>query len=220
MGNRPNVHSIRQTDEDLWQSLKAGGRAALEAIFRRYYGDLYNYGVKLTGRPELVEDHIQDLFFKIWTRRRQLGDISGVKTYLWTALRRRLIRQNQKRSRSQKRAADIHAAKSVMEFSSEELLILREDQDGQTRALKQALSRLSPKRREAIYLKYYEGMSYEEIQEIMEVGYQTARNYIYKALEALREEVEEEHVVGITLAVTSMASVAYLIHLLLNIGVL
>jgi RNA polymerase sigma factor (sigma-70 family) len=190
MGNRPKIRSIRKSDEEVWQVLKLGDNAALECLFRRYYQDLYRYGIKLTGQPGLVEDHIQDLFLKIWNNRQHLADVSGVKTYLWTALRRRLITYTQQEAHRKKRLAGEPPEEPAIQFSPEELIIHRENRNQRVKALTRALNRLSGKHREIVYLKYYEGMSYEEIEQVMGISYQTARNYVYEGLKALREYMD------------------------------
>jgi RNA polymerase sigma factor (sigma-70 family) len=211
-----NVHTIRKSDAEVWQELKQGEKKALERIFRRYYGDLYKYGVKLTGQPALVEDELQSLFLKIWNNRKNLGDVSGVKTYLWTALRRRLIAEKQKKHVGKGYFNSDPSAKQEMQFSAEELIIHREHRHLQARALKQALNRLSGKRREIMYLKYYDGLSYEEIQQVMGISYQTARNYIYEGLEALRTFLDESST-GVTLAVAGITGLVYAAHLLFGL---
>ncbi|MDX1642530.1 MAG: sigma factor, partial [Balneolaceae bacterium] len=71
----------------------------MEKLFKRHYDDLFRYAVKFCGSEVKAEDHIQDLFLRIWNRREFLGDVTGVKTYLWTALRRSLISKNKKENR-------------------------------------------------------------------------------------------------------------------------
>jgi RNA polymerase sigma factor (sigma-70 family) len=103
-----------------------------------------------------------------------------------------------------------------MQFSAEELIIHREHRHLQAGALKQALNQLSGKRREIMYLKYYDGLRYEEIQQVMGISYQTARNYVYEGLETLRELLEGSST-GVALAVAGIAGVVYAAHLLFGL---
>lgn len=173
------------TDAELWIELKNGNRDALEALFRRYYDDLFRYAVKFCGSEVVAEDHIQDLFLKIWKRRANLGTVTGVKTYLWTALRRSLIQATNKESRKSDIYAQVGEEKSTMHFGVEEIIIQKERGKEKREALKKAVDELTPRQREIIYLRYYEGMAYEEIESITSLNYQTLRNYVYEALKAL-----------------------------------
>jgi RNA polymerase sigma factor (sigma-70 family) len=54
--------------------------------------------------------------------------------------------------------------------------------------LQHALNRLSPRQKEVVYLKFYENMSYHEITELTSLNYQSVRNYIHQAIQALRRK--------------------------------
>lgn len=160
-------------------------------LFHLFYKDLYRYGYKFCGNRQRTEDELQNLFLKIWTDREKLGDVEAVKTYLWTALRRRLIAAAEKRTREQKKTEN-PASESAFFLSIEEFIVKGEQKEIQRKHLKKAIDEISPKQREVLYLKFYEGMSYEEIEEIMGVNYQVARNYLYLGLRKLRKRLPEE----------------------------
>jgi RNA polymerase sigma-70 factor (ECF subfamily) len=72
------------------------------------------------------------------------------------------------------------------EVSKETLLVQQQETDERSNRIVQCLSKLSGRQREIIYLKFYRGMSYEEISEIMDINYQAARNLLSNSLKALR----------------------------------
>ena len=80
------------------------------------------------------------------------------------------------------------------EQSIEEVIISREQQTINHEALTQAVGMLSVREREVLYLKFYEGMSYSEIEQVLGISYQTARNYIHRAISRLREVFEDEDI--------------------------
>lgn len=53
--------------------------------------------------------------------------------------------------------------------------------------LRDALNALAPRQKEAIYLRFFEGLNYNEISGIMELNYQSARNLIHRAVEQVRK---------------------------------
>lgn len=179
------------TDAQVWQELKQGNKKALECLFFRHHPDLYRYAIKLVANKAMAKDHTQALFLKIWERRENLGDVKGVKTYLWTALRRSLLKDQQDRRKlSALEIADWH--EGPLQFSAEEIQINRE-QVAEVRAnLKKALNKLTPRQKEVLYLKFFYGMSYDEIEQIMSISYQTARNYVSEGLKALKVILESE----------------------------
>lgn len=177
----------------VWKKLKAGNRDAFELLFHTYYNDLYVYGVKFCGDRFLVEDEIQSLFLKIWTNRKKLGDVRAVKTYLWTALRRNLLTASERKQREYTNLEN-HDFQAGFSLSIEEFIIRNEETELLKEELKKALEILSPKQKETLYLKFYEGMSYEEIEQIMGVNYQVARNYLYQGLQKIRKQFPEESI--------------------------
>ena len=53
--------------------------------------------------------------------------------------------------------------------------------------MQKALNKLSAKQREAIYLKYYQNMTNEQIAEVMKINNQSVRNLISQSLGSLRK---------------------------------
>jgi len=61
-----------EKDRQLWQALKNGDEQALETLFRTHWVFLRDYGARLSGRRELAEDAIQEVFLRLWEKRRFL----------------------------------------------------------------------------------------------------------------------------------------------------
>lgn len=156
-------------------------------LFHRFYKDLYHYAIKFCSNKHVVEDQIQNLFLKIWTRRENLGDVKAIKTYLWTALRRDLITTLKNNTKRQNRLRGEYA--DMFTLSVEEIIIKKEQEKLQKAELKLVINTLTPRQKEILYLRFYEGMSYKEIEDIMSVNYQVARNYISQSLKSLRKEL-------------------------------
>lgn len=182
----------RVGSREIWLQILSGDRNALELLFHRYYDDLYRYAVSFCGRPDMAEDHIQKLFLKIWQRRDTLDEVSGVKTYLWTSLRRSMIDAFRKEKTEAQYLGRVSKQRSGVQLDPEELIIHEEIGTIRRRALEKAIDELSPRQQEVVYLKFYDGMSYKEIEQIMSISYQTSRNYICQALQSLKQMLKPE----------------------------
>ncbi|HLR26435.1 MAG TPA: RNA polymerase sigma factor [Fodinibius sp.] len=179
MRSENNTDLDKIASSEAWQELLSGDRGAFELLFRRYYDDLYRYGVTFCGCPDMAEDHIQKLFLKIWRRRETLGEVTGVKTYLWSGLRRSLIDEFRKQQTKKKYLDKLEHDNLGMQLTPEEFIINDELDAICRRALEEAIDQLSSRQQEVVYLKFYEGMGYDEIEQIMAISYQTSRNYVY-----------------------------------------
>lgn len=58
----------------------------LEYSYKKYYNLLYNYGLKFINDPELIQDFIQDIFFRL-CKKGSLDDIHELKIYLLRAMK-------------------------------------------------------------------------------------------------------------------------------------
>ena len=76
-----------------WELLIEGDREAFISIYETHYQDLFTYGFSISGDKELTKDCIQDLFLEMWNIRSQLtGEVTNVKSYLFTWLRRKITK--------------------------------------------------------------------------------------------------------------------------------
>ena len=175
-------------EEKTWESFKSGNREVFEQIFRTHIRVLYKYGSRFTHDPGLVEDCIQDLFLDLWHKRQSLGTTDSVKRYLLGSLRRRIIRQIQRKS-SENAHIELENYDFHLELNAEDEHIAAERGVEQQKKLKGAMSELTQRQREVIYLKYFQEMSYEEIASVMEISYQSARNLVYAALKLMKKHI-------------------------------
>lgn len=168
-------------DAVLWSRLKSGDENALSSIYTAYFEKLYNYGIRLVRDQSQVKDCIQDLFIAIWNGRERLGDVHFIKLYLFACLRRKLLRLKPEQSRR----CDLDAFPLELSHKSH-YLNQQIDQDVRQR-LTQVVNRLTTQQREAIFLIYYEELSYKDVADQMGLKIRTVYNLIHAALLRLRE---------------------------------
>ena len=174
------------TDLELWRQLKAGDRAALETIYRRHAALLLQYGRKFALSQPLVEDCIQDLFLKLWQKRKTLSKVTTVQTYLMVALRNCIYDFFRKKKSVYPLEGPEETEKSFSEPSIEDRWVKSERQAIQRKVAKEALNDLPERMRQAVYLRYFEGREYTEIAQIMNIRTQVAINMVYRAGKKLR----------------------------------
>lgn len=173
----------------LWEDFVNGEEAAFQDIFKSYYKSMYGYGIKLSAQPELVKDCIQELFRNIWERRAELQHIESPNVYLFVSLRRKILRE----STPDKAGANLDEVdEEYIRFGKEELIIRDEVKIEKKEELKEALNQLSNRQKEIVYLHFYNGMSYGEIEQILSINRQSVRNHIYRAMETLRSLLDTE----------------------------
>lgn len=181
-------------DEEIWQIFKSGNQDALGYIFRTYIKVLYKYGNKFYANGQLVEDCIQDLFLTIWKNRQNLSTTNSIKLYLLGALRKKLIRQlaTDEKLRVE---GDIDDRYSFdLQYDPQELEFGIQTRLSNAKLVRQFIDHLSKRQKEAIYLKFYQEMDYDEISLVMEISYQSARNLVYSSLKSLKLQLRRHSV--------------------------
>lgn len=173
------------SDIVLWDAYKNGDREAFSAIFRKYYSPLFLYGSKIMQDQTALEDCIQELFLELWKSRSQV-EVKSVKAYLFKSLKYKIYRQlSQRRIHSEVFLKE----DMVFELSHDSFMVHREEESERAKLLIKAFDKLSNRQKEVIYLKYYLGLSYDEVSEIMEINYQVARNLLYLAIRSMKKMI-------------------------------
>lgn len=185
------------SDTDVWDKFKAGDESALSGIYHKHIDALYNYGIKFNPNGDFVKDCIQELFFELINHRANLGATNNIRFYLLKSLRRKISRNGKVLHLRFDNNVDDVSTNSVPSVENE--LIDEEVNFEMQGKIKVLLQKLSKRQKEAIYLKFYQELSYEEISEIMSISYQSSRTIIFKAIKTLRQEVGSSNIISLFL---------------------
>lgn len=178
---------LTATDEELWNSFRAGKKKAISELFLRYHADLYRYGLKINQNQDVVHDSIQELFLKLWSKKDVLDHVNAVKKYLIVSLRRIIISQLRTYEARERRENEYFGQPYQSYFNAEDKIIKSETDQERKRLLREAVATLTERQREILFLKYFEGFENREIAEIMDLSYQRVRNLLHEAIVRLRE---------------------------------
>ncbi len=172
-------------EASVWSDFKAGNRVAYEQVIRDYYQDLYAYGIRLLNNPDFIKDCIHDLFVHIWERRAHLGDTDDIRLYLLKSLRNRVIKEISKGMKFTDLDEGVQGSMPA-EWSKEDHLVSSENLLFTQKRIKNLLCELSPRQREAIHLRFFEGLSNDAIADIMNISKPAVANLVHASLNALR----------------------------------
>jgi len=175
------------TDETLWQRLKLGDELAFSVLFERYYRSLINYGNSLSSYPERVQDCVQDVFVNLWLYRNTLSDNVVIKAYLLSSVRKRIARLHE-RDTIFRQTAPLDAVQFSLDFSIEDQLIADEETSAQVSQLNRLINALPPRQKEALYLRYHQGLTIEQIGEMLDINHQSVSNLLHRCIQHLRKE--------------------------------
>ncbi|UCS91502.1 sigma-70 family RNA polymerase sigma factor [Echinicola marina] len=173
------------SDRQLWKEIAGGNQYAFSFLYETTSDALFSYGYKFSSEKSLIEDVIQDVFVIIWEKRDRLDISHSIKFYLFTTFRREMLTRLQGDRGHREELGKFHE-ESYWEASIQEVLIQRQMTMDSGKHVREAMKILTNRQREVIYLKYLEGLSYEEISEMMDVKVPYLYNLVLKGLKSLK----------------------------------
>jgi RNA polymerase sigma factor (sigma-70 family) len=174
----------KKLSQELWNRFLTGDDEAFGLLYTAHVNQLYDYGLRFTSNSELVKDCVQDLFVKLYVNRKRLQAVENVRTYLYHSLKNMLLNML-------KKEIDWYPLDTVnpvfhIELSAETQLIESERLYEQKKQIALMLKNLTSRQQEALYYRFVEELSYEEICRLMQMNYQSVRNFIHRTIQKIR----------------------------------
>jgi RNA polymerase sigma factor (sigma-70 family) len=198
--NEPGVSSAKPDfldDVHLWQNVKRDNELAFSILYRKYTQPLYNYGMQSCRDRDLVMDCLQELFVSIWDKRKNLTPVHSVGSYLFKSFRRLLVKKISWRRKFMQAIEANQEKYFEIVLPAEALIESGELQQEQSEKLSRGLKRLTKRQREAVFLKFYNDLSYSDIASIMELQVDSVYNIISKAIDSLRQQLSTVIVIAV-----------------------
>ena len=172
-----------------------GNQAALEALFARHSGALYQSALKLLGNPEDAEDALQEGMLSAFKNLRRFEGRSKFSSWLTrivinaALMRLRSQRAHQTVSADQPLGeAELTLAEQLADPAPDpERLYAREEM---RQLLDRNLTELSPEMRTAVRLRDIEGLSTQEAAEALGVPENTLKSRLHRARLQLAEQIQ------------------------------
>ncbi len=166
---------------------RQGDASAFEALVRRHQGPLYNFCLRLLGRPEDAGDVVQDAFIQLYNHLDRLDERDPVSPWLFRVARNRSIDLIRRRRTVPFSDVEEGAEGSALDPADDEPLPeeLAERADVQ-RLLTDAIAALPPAYAEVVSLRYAGDRSFAEIAAILGCDEVAARVRFHRAKGLLR----------------------------------
>ena len=180
-------------DEVLVARASGGDTRAFERLYREHVGRVHGLCLRMVRDAQLAEDYTQETFIRAWRALPQFRGESAFYTWLY-----RIAVNTAKKTLVELRRDPIVTETSLasVEDGDETSRIENELSDGETpeavmaskevaAVVNAAIEALSADLRQAITLREIEGLSYDEIAEVMNCPIGTVRSRIFRAREAI-----------------------------------
>jgi RNA polymerase sigma-70 factor (ECF subfamily) len=173
--NERDIRVIRQ--------VLRGNRDAYADIVERYKSPIYNLAVRLTGSLSEAEDLAQDVFIRVYEILDRFDDSKRFFPWMYTVALN-VIRNHIKKKRSifLRFQTNTVADKWHKDTNTPEKSV---SDSQQHERLARYILKLPILQKEAIVLRYYQSLAFEEIAEIQACSVSAAKMRVYRGLEQL-----------------------------------
>ncbi len=161
----------QRSDEELMQAFKRGETLAFRELFDRYKNPIYGFVRRRVDDPGRAQEITQDVFLAVVQQRTTYEVRSSFRTLLYRIAVNRVASEHRKMAEASALDPDGAAGGDV----------------GVVQQIREALARLEAEQREIVMLREYQGLSYQEISQVLNVPVGTVRSRLFRAKLALRE---------------------------------
>ncbi|GGC48382.1 DNA-directed RNA polymerase sigma-70 factor [Parapedobacter defluvii] len=173
------------TDAELTDLLRKGDGAAFAEIYQRYSPVLYRHAYNKLRDKEEVRDLIQELFINLWDRRQDIVLASSLSSYLYGAVRNRVINVF-----AHQKVEERYLASLVDFVEADQVTADQWVRERELRAqIERAVASLPRKMREVFELSRIEHLNHKEIAERLDISDQTVNKQVKNALRILRSKL-------------------------------
>lgn len=177
---------------DLLADATTGDTSAQARLFEHFSGPVYRLCLGLLGDVEDAEEVLQDSFVYAFRNLDRYDPAqAGFQTWLFVIA---TSRARNKRRRKWLAQVPLAAVGEVRNSDSSRPVEASLAARGVRRELWQALQTLPDRQREALVLRFFGGMPYKEIGDLLHCKPKTAESRVRLALKALRAVLAPEHV--------------------------
>lgn len=182
---------MERTDEELMRLYQAGDTDAMRHIFQRYKIRILNFCIGILGNRADAEEVAADVFLALVAEKKSYDPTRTFSTWAYTIARYKCISQMRKRK-------PILSLSYSSEDKDCEMWDIPDTKDQPVEILekkeikyqvRRAISKLPSEQKEAIILRQYHGLSYQQISEVLECSLEKVKILIFRAKEQLSIEL-------------------------------
>jgi RNA polymerase sigma-70 factor (ECF subfamily) len=153
------------------QAFKRGETLAFRELFDRYKNPIYGFVRRRVDDPGRAEEITQDVFLALVQQQKNYEVRASFRTFLYRIALNRVVSERRKMAEAPALDPEVAAGGDISAVQQ----------------VREALARLEPEQQEIVMLREYQGLSYQEIAQVLNVPVGTVRSRLFRAKLALRE---------------------------------
>jgi len=176
-----------RSDSQLMIDLCKGDEDAFAEVIKRFERPIYSHLIRMLGNEEDAEEQLQMTFCRVYRYRNNYDPERPLVTWIFTIASNLAKKEWRRRSRW----TMVPLEKVVLKGSSKMTPHYREGRRELAASIEEAVNGLPEHYREPFLLREKQGLTYEEISDVLDIRIGTVKSRINRARAALRESLED-----------------------------
>ncbi|CAN5348331.1 MAG: sigma-70 family RNA polymerase sigma factor [Chloroflexia bacterium] len=179
---------VMSSEEDAWVSrAREGDQAAFEAIFQRYERQIYSFTYRMMGDADDAYDLTQDCFIKAYRNLEKTNGDLNVSAWLHRIASNACLDVLRRRKRIRWLPWDNEKHENLLPSHTTDDPELTAVATEIRQDVQIILDKMTPRNRLALLLREFEGLSTEEIGEVMGLSRSAVKSVLFRAREEFRK---------------------------------
>jgi RNA polymerase sigma-70 factor (family 1) len=179
-------NKTRNTETNLIRGLRKGKHDCFRLLFERYSAPLYHFSLSYLKSKEAAEDVVQDVFIKIWYKRKEIKTGNSFQAYLFTIGLNVIRKHFQKLDRANQAKHDILISLYENGGNWEE----ENNYQEKLERLESLIYKMPERRRDIFLKRKIEGKSLREIAGELDISSKTVEYHITEAMKFLNKRLK------------------------------
>lgn len=155
---------------------------AFTCLFNCYKNKIYTVAYKLTESSAMAEEAVQEIFMKLWIKRRELPAVEHFNAWFYTVARNHMFTLFKRKAVNACREISEMDTACLFTYDAEERILLKETET----IIKKALHNLPPQQNKVYHLIKEKGYKKEEAAAFLNLSPETVKIHLAKAMKSIR----------------------------------
>lgn len=160
---------------------------SFEQVFRTYYSGLKAYAQKILQDPIQAEEVVQEVFFKLWEKRKEVAIDTSLKSYLFRAVHNHCLNIFKHEKVRENYRSHVESHKEEFELDESDTMIATDVKE----KILEGIALLPEQCARVFRMNRLEGYKYREIAEELGISQKTVEAQMSKAMRRMREHLKD-----------------------------
>ena len=146
--------------------------------------EIFRLALRITLNRAEAEDIVQDTLIKVWNHRYEWENIDSIEAFSLTVCRNLSLDRIKKKENNNDSLEEVKVAEPLASSNPQDRMI----EEDKISLVKQIVDALPEKQRSCMQLRDFEGKSYKEIAEILEISEEQVKVNIFRARQTVKQK--------------------------------